>query len=66
MNIQKSLNIALAQREMLKKDFAEKLGVSPARLRAMATQKRFDYKTIATIAGGLDMKISEFIALGEE
>ncbi len=39
MNIKKSLNIALAKKGIKKGEFAEKLGVSRARLYAMQNQK---------------------------
>lgn len=66
MNIKTSLTIALAKRGMSKTQFAEKMGISRARLYNMLAQKNFNQKTIEDIAGALDLKISEFIALGEE
>ncbi len=48
MNIKKSLNIALAKKGIKKGEFAEKLGVSRARLYAMQNQKRVNPETLTT------------------
>lgn len=65
MNIKKSLNIALAKKGIKKGEFAEKLGVSRARLYAMQNQKRVNPETLTKLSQALDMEVSEFIALSE-
>jgi len=65
MNIKKSLNIALAKKGIKKGEFAEKLGVSRARLYAMQNQKRVNPETLTKLSKALDMEVSEFIALSE-
>ena len=65
MDIKKSLNVALAKSGMSKTEFADKLGVSRARLYAILNQKTVQKETLESVASALDMKMSEFIALGE-
>lgn len=65
MDIKKSLNVALAKNGMSKTEFAEKLGVSRARLYAILNQKTVQKETLESVTSALDMKMSEFIALGE-
>ena len=65
MDIKKSLNIALAKKAIKKGDFANTLGISRARLYAIQHQKRVNPETLTMLADGLNMEVSEFIALGE-
>lgn len=65
MNIKKSVNIALANKELTKHDLSKRLGVSRARLYAMLKQQSINTETLHLIAKALDMKTSELIALGE-
>jgi len=65
MNIKKSLNLALADADMSRVELAKILGVSKQRVYAISRQKTFMPETITAVAGAFDMKVSEFIALGE-
>lgn len=65
MNVQKSINVALAKKQMTRQELAERMGVTRTRVYAIAQQKAVRHETIRRIADALDMKASEFIALGE-
>lgn len=63
MNIKKALKTALAQREMTYIELAEKMGLTVHRLYGL--KENTSSKSIQEIATALDMKFSEFVALGE-
>jgi len=65
MDIRKSINVAVAQKGITKTDLADNLGVSRQRVYSLARQKSVRHETIERLATALDMKVSEFIALGE-
>jgi len=65
MNIRKSISVALAQKDINRVQLAEIMGVSRQRVYAIALQKSVRRETIMKLAAAFDMKVSEFIALGE-
>ena len=65
MDIRKSLNKALAEKDINRVQLAEIMGVSRQRVYAIALQKSVRHETITELAAAFDMKVSEFIALGE-
>lgn len=64
MNLKKALKIALAQKGMTYIELAEKMGVTKARLYNL--KENSNTSSIQAIASSLGMKVSEFIALGED
>jgi len=65
MNIRRSINKALADKGLQKKWLVESLGWDSARMSRMCTKNNAEIKSVALVANALDMKLSEFIALGE-
>ena len=65
MNISKSINIALAEREILKKELAEGIGVTPVAISNICSSRTCSGKMLIKLADFFDMKVSEFVALGE-
>lgn len=65
MNISKSINIAISQREILKSDLAEGVGVTPVRISQICSGNVCSGKMLVKLADFFDMKVSEFVALGE-
>lgn len=66
MNFRRSLKMALAQRDMTQKALAEKLGMRETSMSQLAAQTSCTGATLQKIADALDMKVSEFVALGED
>ncbi len=66
MNIKKSINVALAKKQITRQELASLMGISRTRVYAIAQQKGVQHETISALASALDMKVSEFIALGED
>lgn len=67
MNVRKSINLALAQKDKNSLWLAERIEVSPQRLSAIKNSKsKLNMSTIEVLAKAFDMTVSEFIALGEE
>lgn len=66
MNIKKSLTIALAQRNMKKQELAEALNVDPRQVSMWQSRNSTTLAMMQAISSTLDMKLSEFIALGED
>ena len=65
MNIKKSLKLALAERERSPGWLAKKLKVTPQAVSKFAATGHSNTRTIEAFCKVLDMKVSEFIALGE-
>jgi DNA-binding Xre family transcriptional regulator len=66
MNLRKSIKKCLAQHDMNQKDLAEKLGMRETSLSQLAAQKSCTGATLQKLADAFDMKVSEFVAMGEE
>ena len=65
MNFGKSLKVALATKEMKQKEFGQLIGVSPQQISNWVSSGSISNRNLDTVASGLGMKLSEFIALGE-
>lgn len=66
MNMRKSINLALAQKDKNSLWLAEEIGVSPQRLSAIKNSKsKPNMSTVETVAAAFGLSLSEFIALGE-
>lgn len=66
MNIKRSINIALAKEDKDKSWLLEQLGMKQPQLSALIKANKANTATINRIAVVFNMKLSEFIALGEE
>lgn len=62
----KALRVALAQKNMTRKDLAEAVGLSQNQVSRLATgSQTIQGDTLNNIAAAVGMKSSEFLALGE-
>lgn len=66
MNFRRSLKLALAQRDMTQKALAQKLKMRETSMSQLAAQTSCTGATLQKIAEAFDMKVSEFVALGED
>ena len=65
MNIGKSIKQAILDKEMTQIELAEALGKSKSTIHHMSGQKTASGHNIQLLANFFNMKVSEFIALGE-
>ena len=66
MNIGKSTRIAMAMRGMRSKDLAKVLGVTQSSMSVLLARETSTGGQIKNLAAAFDMKVSEFVALGED
>lgn len=66
MNAGRSIKVALAKKDMAQKDLAKKMGVSTAYISQLAGREHIGMGTIGLLAEAFNMRVSEFVALGEE
>lgn len=66
MNIGKSIKVALAKKDMNQQDLAEKMKVSKPYVSQLAGREHAGMGTVVLLADVFDMKVSDFIALGED
>lgn len=66
MNLRRSIKTALVQRDMSQKDLAKKLGMLETSISQLAAQKSCTGATLQKLATAFELKVSEFIALGED
>lgn len=66
MNVGKSLRIALASKGMKQIELAEKMGISRQHVSNWTRRQGINKKNLDALCQALDMKLSEFIALGED
>lgn len=66
MNIGKSIKVALAKKDMNQQDLAEKMKVSKPYVSQLAGREHAGMGTVVLLAGAFDMKVSDFVALGED
>lgn len=66
MNIGKSLKIALLKNNMDQDDLAAKIGIHQSNISKISCGKTITTETLARVAAGFNMKVSEFIAEGED
>lgn len=65
MNLEKSFNVALAQRDMKKKDLAEKMKVTPSYITQVTKNGALSVAKLQELSEALGYKVWEFIKLGE-
>jgi DNA-binding Xre family transcriptional regulator len=66
MNLEMSFNVALAKRNMKKKDLANKLKVTPSYITQVTKNGALSVSKLNELAVALDFKLWEFIKLGDE
>ena len=66
MNLKRSIKIALAKRDMTGQALAKKLDMSAQQLGRIVRTGKANTVTLEKISEGLEMSVSELIALGEE
>ena len=66
MNLEKSFNVALATRDMKKKDLAYKMKVTPSYITQVTKNGNLSVTRLNELATMLGYKVWEFIKLGEE
>jgi transcriptional regulator with XRE-family HTH domain len=66
MNIGKSLKISLLKINMEQSDLAEKIGIHQSHVSKISCGKTITTETLERLAVAFNMKVSEFIAVGED
>lgn len=66
MNVGKSLKVALAMRGLNQTQLAVQLGCTHVWVSRLANSRSASMATVESLATALHMKVSEFVALGEE
>lgn len=66
MNVGKSLKMALAKRGMNQTQLAKQMNCTRVWVGRLANSQSASGPTIEQLANALDMKVSDFIALGED
>lgn len=66
MNAAKSMRVALAQRNMTQTNLAAKIGLTQAAISGLANRTNWNCESLVRVANGLNLKVSEFVALGED
>lgn len=66
MNVGKSLKIALAMRDLNQTQLAAQMKCTQVWVNRLANSRSASMATIESLAWSLDMKVSEFLALGED
>lgn len=66
MNLKKSIKQACLNKEVTQKAIAEKLEFSPTQLQVIMRRNSASTEMLLRISKAFEMKLSEFIALGEE
>jgi transcriptional regulator with XRE-family HTH domain len=66
MNVGKSIKVALAQKGMSQVELSKRMGLTHTWVSALANKKKASTATIEALATQFDMKVSEFVALGED
>lgn len=66
MNIGRSINVALAKRDMKRRDLMSSFGWSPAYTSKICRSQVLGIGTVMKLAEFFSLPVSEFIALGED
>ena len=66
MNVGKSIKVALAQKCMSQAVLAKRMGLTHTWVSALAKKPKASTATLEALAAQFDMKVSEFLALGED
>ncbi len=66
MNLEKSFNVALATRDMKKKDLAAQMSVTPSYITQVTKNGALSVSKLEELSKALGYKVWQFIKLGEE
>lgn len=66
MNAAKSLRIAMVKLGMNQTDLAKKAGITQSSISGLANRENWNCESLQKIAKAFGMKVSEFVALGED
>ena len=66
MNLEKSFNVALATRDMKKKDLAAQMNVTPSYITQVTKNGGLSVSKLQELSEALGYKVWQFIKLGEE
>jgi transcriptional regulator with XRE-family HTH domain len=66
MNVGKSIKVALAQKCMSQAELAKRMGLTHTWVSALANKPKASTATIEALAAQFDMKVSDFVRLGED
>lgn len=66
MNIGKSLKMSLLKNDMEQSDLAGKMGIHQSHVSKISCGKTITTETLERMAAAFNMKVSEFIAIGED
>lgn len=66
MNIGKSLKMSLLKNDMEQADLAAKVGIHQSNISKISCGKTITTETLERIAKAFNMKVSEFVAIGED
>lgn len=66
MNVGKSLKVALARSGISQVELARRMGLTHTWVSALANKPEASTATIKSLSIQFDMKVSEFVALGED
>lgn len=66
MNVGKSIKVALAQKCMSQAELAKRMGLTHTWVSALANKPKASTATIEALSAQFDMKVSDFVRLGED
>lgn len=66
MNVGKSIKVALAKKCMSQAELAKRMGLTHTWVSALANKPKASTATIEALAAQFDMKVSDFVRLGED
>lgn len=66
MNASKSLKIALAKRGLNQLKFASLAGMTQPSVSGLASRSNWNCESLQKVSDALGLKVSEFVALGED
>ena len=66
MNANRSLRVALAKRDMNQTQLAQLAGLTQPSISGLASRQNWNCESLQKIADAFGMKVSEFVALGED
>lgn len=66
MNVGKSIKVALAQRDLNQTQLAAQMKCTQVWINRLANSRSASMATVESLASALNMKVSDFLALGED
>lgn len=66
MNAARSMKIAMAQRDLNQEQLASLAGITQSSISGLAGRNKWNGESLVKISKALGLKVSEFVALGED